>query len=882
MDIKSYCPFINKGLIGDDPHGIYINDEVCYEIFKKANRPCIGYDGDLNSNIMIVGQSPSYVEDREGKPFVGPSGVKLNEILNEIGFDRNDFYITNAIKCFIPPNDNPSLKQISFCSRHILKREILFVRPKKIIALGKCAFYGIQYALFGKRQYKFSRGSIYHFNVLDDDFNRYEVEVLATYHPSYVLRHLHSESIVVADISKFLNPKNNRIKYTVIDSLENLQNFINSILSNNEIIIALDLETKHLEVNNNEIICIGIATSPSDAIIIPIKVYNPIIGKLLNFFVENIHDELISLLRTFLTDPKVKIIGHNLKFDRKILKELFNIDIIDNIYSDTMVLSHLVKENPPHDLKTLSVIYSRFDNYFDRVKSSMNLSKIIGSKGNKHLWYSSLSMEEIWEYCAYDCCASYDLFNIFEDKIIKISRQQNIVRERLNTILSKNLEQGKNYITPYYINFTLDELKSAVIEHYKILMLMEDNGLPFSKSYVERLKTILKEKIDKQVSKLNSLAGKSINWNSTQQIGKLFLEKGLPIIKKTKKGNPSYDEESLKKLSGMGYSIADEILKLRELVKANSTYASILDKFHDRLVSTEDDDIVRLSCNINITGTETGRLSTSNPSFHTIPRDNLYRNMIQARDGWYIVSADYSMAELRCIAGYSNCKSMLDGFKSGVDFHKLTAARIFHKDIDSVTSAERTIAKSVNFSIPYLTTSYGLAERLKISEEQAKEFIDEWFRDRPEVKRYIDKLISIYENTDVGSIAKFMNIFGRMRRVHRVDKFIPNPKNGKFKFNPEYSHKLREIVNFYPQSTVADTLAIGLIRFYKRLVKNDLLEYCKLLLTIHDAVLLEVKKEKIDIICSLLKESFEFPLKFACTQIILPLDISYDKVWKKD
>jgi len=244
------------------------------------------------------------------------------------------------------------------------------------------------------------------------------------------------------------------------------------------------------------------------------------------------------------------------------------------------------------------------------------------------------------------------------------------------------------------------------------------------------------------------------------------------------------------------------------------------------------------------------------------------------------MNADYSTAELRLMAAYANCKSMLEDFESGVDYHKLTAAKIYNKDIEDVTSEERQKAKSTSFGIIYGITAYGLAKQIKTSVEEAQKLIDSWFEIRPEVKAFIELVFSQYEKAQVGQTVKFMNIFGRLRRVTRVPKVIE--VNGKKKYNSDFGHIQRECVNYYPQSTVADILHLGMVRLRKALMENDLVDHCRVLLTIHDAVLLEVREEKVEQVAEVVKQALEFPVQFPFVTLTLPVDISWSKVWRKD
>lgn len=845
---------------------------ACVYLWQRAKNPCILGEGKIDSKVMIVGFAPAINEDERNRVFVGRAGEQLNQILNDLGIDRTKVYITNAVKCLIPAGDKPPMACIKNCSA-ILREEILKSNAEYIIALGEIAFKGLMSALINKVNVKFERGKVVEIEVPDPASPR-KIKILSTYHPAYLLRNPRAIPIVLGDIKKFLGGCKDDVDYQVLDSYEEVEEFVNRIVSSDiEVLISLDLETEKLDsVGRNKIICVGIGLSKDKAVIIPYYTYNKFTGRLELNYVEPVAKMIVKLLEKLFTSPNIRIIGHNIKYDALVLKRNFGIDIKGNIVADTRVMHHLINEQPPHDLKTLTLMYGSFGHYSKNVKDSFK------NKAIRH-WYEGISIDELWRYCAFDVCATYELYYVFKQKLEKIKSSQIELSNRIKPSIERHKKTGSFFITPFYTWLNIIDLFELVMENYKIAIEMEEIGVPFSKSYLNDLNAYLGGEIRETINELNRLAGMEINWNSSKQLTELLLKLGLPVVKRTNKGNPSFDKEALEILAEQGYEIPQKLLYLRRLNKMKTVYANMLGSYSNRIVSVEGD-ICRLACEIDVCGTESGRWSTKNPSLHTIPRENRYRNMVQAPEGWVIMSADYSMAELRVIAAYANCKSMLDDFASGVDFHSITASRVFRVPLDKVTSEIRTKAKSCNFGIIYCISAQGLAKQVGCSVDEAQKIIDDWFTARPEVKDFIDKVRKHYYDTPVGATAYFMNVFGRLRRIPRYPFYIED--DGKKKRNPEYGHAERECVNFYPQSTVADILHLGLVRLKKRLVDYSLADYCKILLTIHDAVLLQVKEEKVNEVVEVVKEALEYPVRFAFTTIALPVDISWDKVWKKD
>jgi len=880
--LKDWCPCINPfdevnlKIIEQFGNGDF-EELPCYEHFRKTPNPCVSVYGSIDKKWMILGQNPYIKEEEKDEPFVGDSGIKLWSVLKDLGFEKEDFYVTNALKCKAKTEDIKA-RQVKVCSLAILRRELAIVQPELIICLGKIAFEGLQYALFGRIKYKYERGSIYTFEspILKD---RKIVKVCCTHHPSKVLRQPHLEPIFAKDLSIFLRGEGttDKIKYHFLNSYEKIEKFVEKVKliakEKDEMLIAFDLETYSKEMfdRNNKIFCIGIALDEKEGYLIPLRYYDNFKQSIVTYFVESVQDKVRKKVLELFSIENLKLLGHNINFDITIMERDFGIDLSEKIKADTLILHHLLREQPPHDLKTLAVLYTPYKTYYTKIKETFKLKD----------WYKHADWDELFEYCAYDCCVCFYLYKYFMKRIKLIAKKQKLITQKLKSLIESYAKVGKEYIHPLYTWYQIDWLAKLQTEHCKIVYEMQKNGLPFSKSYISVLKTKVEEQLQEKIEELNKVAGTSINWNSPQQLTKLFKSLGIDSPIKTSKGNPSFNEEALNILAERGVTLAQKLLEYRKVATNYSKYVKMLSKYKDRLVQTPDSDIVRLSCKINIAGTETGRISTSDPALHQIPRDNLYRNMVVAEEGWVIVSPDYSMADLRVLAAYANCKSMLKAFEEGHDFHRYVASTIFGKDMDEVTTEERSKAKSVSFGIPYLISAKKLAQKLKVTEVQAKLFIAKWFEDKKEVKIFIDMLRKRYAQAQEGEEVVYYNIFGRARRVIRVKKFFES-LDGKRRYNYEYGHIEREIVNFYPQSTVADALTISLVRLKRLLKKYNLRDKVRILLTIHDALLLEVKVEYVEQVKKLVKEAMEFPIKFPYYDLILPIDFTIDRCWKKE
>jgi len=348
---------------------------------------------------------------------------------------------------------------------------------------------------------------------------------------------------------------------------------------------------------------------------------------------------------------------------------------------------------------------------------------------------------------------------------------------------------------------------------------MEMNGIKLDSqvlgTYVSNFET-LKESVRLAIYKD---AGHEFNINSPKQVGEiLFVEKSLTGGRKTKTGGFSTDERSLTYLLGVD-PIIEHILEYRELDKILSTYLKPLPEYIDKKT-------YRVHGIFDQLGAISGRFSSKNPNLQNIPkglvRDINIRDAFVAEEGNTLISFDYSQQELRILAAMSGEQAMIDSFNSNSDVHKLTAAEIFGKDINSVTPEERDQGKTINFSIIYGISSFGLSDRMKIPREMASMFISKYFEKYSSVKSFMDRVL------DEAKITGFTEtVLGRRRYS---DMIKSNNRNLK-------AAAERELFNFIIQGSAADIMKISMSRLSDILSEFD----AKLLLQIHDEFLFEIK-----------------------------------------
>ena len=387
-----------------------------------------------------------------------------------------------------------------------------------------------------------------------------------------------------------------------------------------------------------------------------------------------------------------------------------------------------------------------------------------------------------------------------------------------------------------------------------VLADMEITGFNVSRSILESLGKNIKEGIDNVSSEIHKIAECEFNISSPSQLGNILFEKlGLPHGKKTKTGY-STSQEVLEKLKGK-HEIIDKIIEYRGLTKLYSSYIEglINNIYEDGKIHTI----------YTQTITRTGRLSSIEPNLQNIPirseEGRLIRKAFLPSSDSVILSSDYSQIELRILSHMANIETLINAFNNGVDIHTKTASDIFGKDINSVTKNERRIAKGVNFGIIYGISSYGLSENVNISVGDAKKFIDEYHKSYPGIKEYMD---SVIENAKETECVK--TLFGRKRTVSEI-----NNKNYLIRSAAE-----RICLNTPIQGTAADIMKKAMIDVYREFKKNNLKS--KILVQVHDELVIDCKCDEIDIVKSILKDKMINVYKLS---VSLDVDINYGNDW---
>lgn len=388
-----------------------------------------------------------------------------------------------------------------------------------------------------------------------------------------------------------------------------------------------------------------------------------------------------------------------------------------------------------------------------------------------------------------------------------------------------------------------------------VLASMEIEGFTVDKESLAEFSKVLSERISDLEKGIYESAGEKFNINSPKQLGVILFEKlGLPVVKKTKTGY-STNVEVLEKLKS-SHEIVDMIMEYRTYAKLKSTYA-------DGLYSVINPKTGKINSSFNQTITTTGRISSTEPNLQNIPvrleLGRQIRKMFVASKDSVLVDADYSQIELRVLAHISGDKTMIEAFKNNEDIHTITASEVFKVPLDMVTSSMRSKAKAVNFGIVYGIGEFSLAQDIKVSRKTAKEYIDSYFETYPDIKIYLDKAVEFAKETGY-----VKTLLGRRR-------YIPEIKSSNFNFR---SFGERVAMNAPIQGYAADIIKIAMVKVYQRLKKEGLKS--KLILQVHDELIIDAKKHEVENVKKILKEEMENAVQL---KIPLIVDMKSAESW---
>ena len=554
-------------------------------------------------------------------------------------------------------------------------------------------------------------------------------------------------------------------KYSLIKSQIEHENLIAKLFM--EKAVAFDTETTSLEISEAQLLGISFCFKKNEAYYCDFS-KNP---------------DLINLYQDFFNSSILKI-AHNLKYDYGILFK-YGIKISDHCF-DTMIAHYLIDPEQRHNLDHLSRNILKYN--------PISIESLIGKKSKPTKKMEEVDLNDLKNYAAEDADLTFQLYLEFKDKI-------------------KDLN----------LDFLFEKVEMPLL---RVLHDMEKEGIKINTSslleFSEKLKLSLAD-LEKSIYKHSEI---EFNIDSPKQLGEILFGKLMldDKAKKTKTGQYKTDESTLLKLNG-SHPIIEDILAYRTRRKLLSTYVDALPKLISSVTK-------KIHTNYMQTVTSTGRLSSNKPNLQNIPvRTALGKEIRKAfcssDNNHLLLCADYSQIELRIIAGLSKDESMINAFTLGRDIHTETASKIFKVDLERVSREMRGKAKMVNFGIIYGISAFGLSQRLGIKRKEAKEIIDNYFKEFPNVKNYMDSTINFAKKN------------GYVETLFKRKRFLKNINSGNATMR---GFDERNAINAPIQGSAADIIKIAMINVHKQLLQHNLKS--KLLLQVHDELVFDMHKEE--------------------------------------
>ena len=526
--------------------------------------------------------------------------------------------------------------------------------------------------------------------------------------------------------------------------------------------------------------------------------------------------EILEPMKVFFENQEIKKIGHNLKYDLKVLKN-YDINVKGQLF-DTMVAHYLINPDMRHNMDILAETYLKY--------SPKSITELIGKKGINQRSMREVSIEDQTEYAVEDADITFQLKSHFEKEMIK----------------TKTLELFSNVEIPLV----------------EVLTDMECEGVNLDTKFLKELSKVLLKDIKSLENLIHNEAGVDFNLASPKQLGSVLFDE-LKLVekpKKTKTGQYSTSEDVLSSLA-KEHKIISNILDWRSLQKLQNTYV-------DALPNEINLKSGRIHTIYNQAVAATGRLSSNNPNLQNIPvrteRGQQVRKAFIARDeNHLLLAADYSQIELRIIAALSKDEGMLGAFKNHEDIHAATAAKVFNVNLDKVSREQRSNAKTINFGIIYGVSAFGLSQQTNLSRTESKELIEAYYSTYPMLRSYI------YEQIDFARDNGYVStILGRRRYLKDI-----NSQNAILRGSAE-----RNAVNAPIQGSAADIIKLAMIAIQKRLKSEN--KNSKMILQVHDELVFDVPKYEIDEIKILIKEEMENAFKL---EVPLVVDIGIGSNW---
>ena len=577
-----------------------------------------------------------------------------------------------------------------------------------------------------------------------------------------------------AENSSFASLKDIPHEYKLVDNEEEIKKLCDFLMTFE--ILSLDTETTSTNAIEAELVGMSFSVEENKAFYVPVPANREEALRIVNIF------------KPLYENEKILKVGQNIKYDLEVLAN-YGVTLKGKMF-DTMIAHYVIQPELYHNMDYLAEIYLKY--------KTIHIDELIGPKGKGQKNMRDLKPEDVYEYAAEDADVTLKLKNILEKEIEKAG-----------------------------VEHLFYEIEMPLMP---VLASMEMNGVCLDTDSLKETSEVLTNRLKDIEEKIYELAGQEFNIASPKQVGEILFDK-LKIVekaKKTKTGQYVTNEEVLQGLKHK-HEIVGNILEHRGLKKLLGTYIDALPSLVNKRTG-------RIHTSFNQTITSTGRLSSSDPNLQNIPvrgeDGKEIRKAFIPEAGCLFFSADYSQIELRVMAHLSDDENMIEAFREGYDIHAATAAKIYKEDINEVSRDQRTKAKRANFGIIYGITVFGLAERLDISRDEAKQLIDGYFETFPKVKEYME---TAKETARKNGYVE--TLFKRRRYLADI-----NSRNATVRGFAE-----RNAINAPIQGTAADIIKVAMINIYNRFNQEGIRS--KMILQVHDELNFSVypeEKEKVE------------------------------------
>ena len=599
------------------------------------------------------------------------------------------------------------------------------------------------------------------------------------------------------------------VNYQTIFSISQLDELILSMLSAEA--VAIDTETTSLNYIEAELVGISVSIKPNEAFYIPLQHdYDEAPAQI-------DREIVLEKLKPWLENKDTIKVGHNLKYDRHIFSN-YDLNLQGQIF-DTMLLSYV--NNSIATRHNLGAVSKRYLNI------NPSSYEDVAGKGAKQISFQQVGIEEATYYAAEDADISLQLHHT------------------LTPVLKK-----QTALYDLYIN-----CEEPLIE---VLGAIERHGVLIDSTLLNKQSREFEITLRTIEEKVYQSAGEEFNLGSPKQLQEILFEKlGLPVLKKTPKGQASTAENVLQELA-MDFPIVKDILDFRTISKLKTTYT-------DKLPKMINEKTGRVHTSYHQAVTATGRLSSSNPNLQNIPirtaEGRQIREAFVSPMGSKILAADYSQIELRIMAHVSKDEGLLQAFQKELDIHTATAAEIFGVDIEAVTNEQRRSAKAINFGLIYGMSAFGLSKQLKTNRNEAQDYMDLYFSRYPGVKRYMDET-----KETAREIGYVETVFGR--RLYLPDIDASNYQRR------QYAE--RSAINAPMQGTAADLIKKAMINLHHEIIQQSL--GAKIIMQVHDELVLEVAESDVTEVSQLTQEVMT---NVATLDLDLKVDVGIGDNWEQ-